>query len=252
MRVLNLQRHSGPYNMALDQALFEEYREESSPVIRFYGWNKPTLSLGYFQRSSRFKFLENHGDIGLVRRLTGGRGVIHHLELTYSFIAGYDDLFQGSDLIGSYSIISDIFKRSFNDLGVEIGVEKVKRGANSDNCFEAPSLYEIKLDKYKVIGSAQYRKGGKFLQHGSIILDVDYDVFEEVFKISRERMTKAVKGINSITGENFTVCQIADEIKKVLSEKFRLDESVPTEKELKRAEELVSSRYSSKDWTFKR
>ncbi|MCK5223519.1 hypothetical protein KAR04_02025, partial [Candidatus Calescamantes bacterium] len=110
IRILKSREYSGILNMGIDEMLFLSYNEEKLPVMRFYTWEIPTLSMGYFQSSKRFHSLKERDDVAIVRRMTGGRGVIHHLELTYSLVGGYDDVFASLDLQDTYGAISRIFQ----------------------------------------------------------------------------------------------------------------------------------------------
>jgi lipoate-protein ligase A len=238
--------------MGIDEALFQNYNREVPPLFRFYLWDKPTLSLGYFQRSEPFKELKERNDISIVRRMTGGRGVIHHYELTYSMIGGYDHYFAKSDLLTSYYKVAGIFKEAFNVLGIDINVSESEKRSNSPNCFDAPSLYEITLNGHKVIGSAQYRDHEKFLQHGSIIFTIDYDLWSDIYKISAAHLKKSVKGINDLIPNEITVSDVENTVINSLSKIYTTNEYTLSDKEKKLAEKLANEKYSSKEWIFKR
>ncbi len=238
--------------MALDEAIFKNYDKDGLPTLRFYQWQKPTLSLGYFQKSRLFENLWDSSVIDIVRRPTGGRGVIHHLELTYAIIAGYDNFFSGEDLVKSYFDIAQIFQKAFDNLGIHIEIEKQKHKVNSPNCFASPSLFEISLKGFKVIGSAQYRNSGKFLQHGSIILDIDYPIWEKVYKIPQNKLFETMKGINSLVKNKISYDQVEQSIIEEFRNIYNIEFKEPDTETMSMAYELEENKYATKEWTYKK
>ncbi|MEJ9270000.1 lipoate--protein ligase family protein, partial [Bacillus thuringiensis] len=168
------------YNMALDEALLNWHSEGLiPPTIRFYGWNPPTLSIGYFQKVEKeinMEMVEKH-QLGFVRRPTGGRGVLHDKELTYSVIVTEEHPDMPASVTEAYRIISQGILEGFRDLGLDayFAVPKTEEEKNalknprSAVCFDAPSWYELVVEGRKVAGSAQTRQKGVILQHGSIV-----------------------------------------------------------------------------------
>ena len=166
----------GPLNMAVDQFLLDlaDAGKLNCPVLRTYSWQQPTLSLGYHQKwqaNVDLEALERH-QVGLVRRWTGGRAVLHDNEITYSVVAPASPPF-GTKVTHNYLLIGRALKR-FTDLGRvsgELALEETlerPRGMRNVPCFASVSTSEIETGGRKMIGSAQ--KCGKvgFLQHGSI------------------------------------------------------------------------------------
>lgn len=172
----------GAYNMAADEELLARAQAgETMPVLRFYGWNPPAVSLGRFQHiesAVNADACRRHG-FDIVRRITGGRAVLHHRELTYSIIARTDNPLFPSTVLGTYKVIATGLLAGLQNLG--IAAEMVSRGgrhatlvekkAKDPACFSSPSWYEIVVNGRKIIGSAQRRMKGAFLQHGSILID---------------------------------------------------------------------------------
>ncbi len=164
----------GVDNMALDEALLVRARDSRECVLRVYAWATPTLSLGRHQRAvGVFDRAAAHG-VSIVRRLTGGRAVLHHREVTYSVTAPAT---RGDTLRASYSAINGILLDALQRLGVRAALAQpaAKRlpPPGSAPCFELPAAGEIVLGARKLVGSAQLRDGGAFLQHGSILIDDD-------------------------------------------------------------------------------
>lgn len=111
---------SPSFNMALDEALLDWNSEgKMPPVIRFYGWNPATLSIGYFQKVEKeidMEAVKQHG-LGFVRRPTGGRGVLHEHELTYSVIVPEAHPEMPNTVTEAYRVISEGILKVFTDLG---------------------------------------------------------------------------------------------------------------------------------------
>ena len=165
-----------PDNMALDEALMQRARTSGEYVFRVYGWTHPTLSLGRNQRAVGVfdKKVAERDDVTIVRRLTGGRAVLHHREFTYS-ITG--PALRGDTLRRSYAAINRILLTGLQMLGVQAALANKRSerfpAPGSAPCFELPAEGEIVFDARKLVGSAQVREDGAFLQHGSILVDDD-------------------------------------------------------------------------------
>lgn len=158
------------WNMALDEALLDSHRLGlSPPTLRFYSWTPPALSLGYAQP------LEDvspeacaHAGIAVVRRSTGGRAVLHRGEFTYSLVAS--EGFPPS-VLGTYRQITEVLADAIARLGADVGIApgKLKR-AGSPSCFQSATPADLVALGRKLVGSAQTRRDGAFLQHGSLML----------------------------------------------------------------------------------
>lgn len=181
----------GACNMAVDEELLALAQAgETTPVLRFYGWDPPAVSLGRFQHiesAVNADACRRHG-FDIVRRITGGRAVLHHHELTYSITARVDNPLFPSTVLGTYKVIATGLLAGLKNLG--IAAEMVSRGGRhtplvekkpkDPACFSSPSWYEILVNGKKIIGSAQRRMRGTFLQHGSILIDYDPRLEAEV------------------------------------------------------------------------
>jgi lipoate-protein ligase A len=181
----------GAYNMAVDEELLAHAQAgEAMPVLRFYGWDPPAVSLGKFQHIESAVNADACRRYGfdIVRRITGGRAVLHHQELTYSITARVDNPLFPSTVLGTYKVIATGLLAGLKNLG--IAAEMVSRGGRhtplvekkpkDPACFSSPSWYEILVNNKKIIGSAQRRMRGAFLQHGSILIDYDLRLEAEV------------------------------------------------------------------------
>lgn len=171
-------------NMALDEELLRGATDPGAlPVLRFYTWSPPAVSLGRFQDSERAVNAEACRRLGfdIVRRITGGRAVLHCDELTYSVIARSDSGLFPNDILGTYKVIAAGLLAGLSELGIAAEMVPrsgrhagmVKSSPHEPACFSSPSWYEILVKGRKIIGSAQRRVGGAFLQHGSILIGYD-------------------------------------------------------------------------------
>lgn len=172
---------AGALNMARDMAILEAVAGgESSPTLRLYGWSPPCLSLGRHQgvEAANLDFCRAEG-IHVVRRPTGGRALLHHLELTYAVVApvGIDPLPCG--LQEAYRSICKALLRAMHALGVEAELTggevnvHLPSPRSSVPCFEAPAGGEVVVRGRKLIGSALRAHAGAVLQHGALVVDWD-------------------------------------------------------------------------------
>jgi lipoyl(octanoyl) transferase len=160
-------------NMAIDEALLQLHVPgQSQPTLRFYEWNPPAVSLGYFQKrhSIDLAACREHG-LDVVRRATGGRAVLHENDLTYSIVA---DSRQGisSSLDAAYRLLCNGLLAGFRLLGFEAEMGRDQaRSSQADICFVRAAIGDIVYRGRKFVGSAQTWHGASLLQHGSIILE---------------------------------------------------------------------------------
>ncbi|MFD2446031.1 biotin/lipoate A/B protein ligase family protein [Bacillus sp. CGMCC 1.16607] len=264
---------SPSFNMALDEALLDWHSEgKIPPTIRFYGWNPATLSIGYFQKVEKEINLdavkEHH--LGFVRRPTGGRGVLHEHELTYSVIVSEDYPDMPQSVTEAYRVISEGILKGFQLLGLDayFAVPKTAeekealKSPRSAVCFDAPSWYELVVEGRKVAGSAQTRQKGVILQHGSILLDLDEDKLFQLFKYPservKERMQKAFKdkavAMNEISARKITIKEAKEAFFKGFEEglNIELKPYILSDEELDYVHHIAVTRYESDEWNYKR
>jgi lipoate-protein ligase A len=183
-RLIPLLDAPGTCQMAIDRWLFERHKEGlHPPTLRFYTWSEPTISLGYHQKHFPEFWKElswQERKIHLVRRATGGRGVLHQGDLTYAIVL--------SNLperrIDAYKTICQFLIRGWAGLGINLDYGSASRGyIHNPNCFgTATSADLIYPAGNKIIGSAQLRHKNFVLQHGSAIVSTDPNLFARVFQ----------------------------------------------------------------------
>src|SRR5919202_1519943 len=238
IRVLETGYKPAALNMAIDEALIENIGEV--PILRIYGWLPAAISVGYFQSIKEEVDLEKCSQLGIdvVRRLTGGGAVLHEFEATYSFITKL----YPKNIIESYKWICDAVVISVNRLGFDASFVP---------------LNDIVVNGKKVSGSAQTRKNGVLLQHGTLLLDLDVDKMFSILKVPseklRDKIIKDVKErVTSLAGTSFE--ETASSLKTSFATKFdaMLVSDCLSIDEVNRAKRLAEAKFSSKEWNFRR
>ena len=262
-RLISASARPGAFNMALDEAIVEAVAEGASPpTLRFYRWDPPCLSIGYSQKASEFDraALRARGWT-LVRRPSGGRAVLHRDEVTYALAAPASDWRMAGGVRESYRRWSEGFLQGLTELGLDVTAEKGARGsAHSAACFDAPSRHELTAGGRKLVGSAQWRRDGGVLQHGSLPLSGDVAEVVDYLALSekdRERarslLRRRASTVQQILGRAATFEEVAGAIAAGLAETLQISwrPSGPSDRELARAAELVESRYGSDAWNLR-
>lgn len=245
-------------NMAIDEAVFRLSREGLPPTLRFFGWDPSAVSLGYFQKTSREIDVEacRQAGIDIVRRPTGGKAVLHEHELTYSISAAVDHPLFTGDILGTYRVISDCIAEALRRLGLVPEMASEGRSAAGTPleayCFAAPSRYELLVGGRKICGSAQVRTSGSFLQHGSLLIDIDPARAAAVMRVSAEGVAASTTTLREQLGRAIG----ADELARVLRGAFEdtlgiilVDEGL-TEAEEELKQQLMAKKYSTDRWNL--
>ncbi|MEJ5229821.1 MAG: biotin/lipoate A/B protein ligase family protein [Pseudothermotoga sp.] len=194
VKVLRTWNFPGKLNMALDFVLSQFCKE---PVLRFYTWARPTLSVGKHQRHVNLntQFMKEKM-IGCVVRPTGGRAVLHWDELTYSVVMPIDDPHAKEGVLKTYLVISECIKNALCHFGYNVQIQPTKRStSNTAACFDAPSSYEITINGKKVVGSAQMRNERAVLQHGSIVLKEHVEEYAKCLNLEVEDLRERMAGL---------------------------------------------------------
>lgn len=264
-RLLPYSKYEPAYNMAVDEAVFKCYLEGLvPPTLRFYGWEPPALSVGYFQDLAGEVNPANvaAAGFGMVRRPTGGRAVLHENELTYAVVAGVKDGLPDS-LAECYLYISRAFVAAFQHFGIfaELQPKTSTEGSKSGACFESPSWYELKINRRKLVGSAQLRHGGSFLQHGSILIDFSAEhlawVLQSPESLTRKQFTERLRQrITSFRdlGLEIDPQTLAGAIVGSFRDLYRIEfvEQPLLEIELQLIKEYIAAKYANPEWTHTR
>ena len=185
MKFIPYEVNTGSKNMQLDSQLldFAIAKKLKEPILRLYGWSPACVSLGRNQKDDFIDYALLHKKkIDAIRRITGGRAIFHDDEITYSYITPAEILPHGENVNSSYKDISQILIDRFKKLGIELEFGGTKKSVhNVDYCMLVSTGADLCYKGKKLIGSAQFRKGGYILQHGSILYGYNKELLNEIF-----------------------------------------------------------------------
>ncbi len=202
---------TGAVQMKIDRWLLQEYiAGRIPPTLRFYQWSPIAISLGYHQRRhpTAWEDLTWQGQaIDLVRRPTGGRAVLHQGDLTYSIIASAH-----GQRLATYQKLCEFLIEGWQRLGLDLHYGGQGREyRDQPDCFATSTGADLVLDDgYKLIGSAQLIRDGAVLQHGSMRLQPNAELFEMVFGTTAPPVPQQV-GIYEVDAIESTLVQAAND-----------------------------------------
>lgn len=260
-RLIETQEADAYTNMAVDEAILEAVaRGESPPTLRFYTWQPAAVSLGYFQRVADVNqsALQKHG-FDLVRRMTGGRAILHQYELTYSLSAPVEVMGQDHSVLGVYLAISRGLLAGLAKVGVSADMqpEMPSRSTKGAVCFAVPSRYEVVWQGRKLVGSAQTRRGNAFLQHGSVLIKADLAAICEIHGLAcdyKQDLAQRMVTLEEILGETPPLPELAGHLAagmaQVLGVAWQPGQLSDVEKKL--AAELQAGKYTQREWMLRR
>jgi len=271
-RIINSGLADAPTNMAIDEAiLWAHSAGKVPPTLRFYGWQPRAVSIGYFQRVTSEIDVERCKErkVDVVRRLTGGRAVLHDVELTYSIVVKEDDPLIPKTITASYRYFSNGLLAGLEKIGIEAHMTvpvaaygQKKRQPASAACFDAPAHYEVTVSGRKLVGSAQVRKQGVILQHGSILIRFSVEQFVELLRLpsaeKREQTAHMLKNratsIEDVLGRPVTWEEVYRPMPAAFESALgiQLVHAELTEQEQIESEELASTKYSQDCWNMLR
>lgn len=243
-RVVPLETRGAFTNMGIDQALMEAVSsEDSPPTMRLYRWRPAAVSIGCFQAVEDEVDTEgcDRRGVNYVRRITGGGAVYHAGEVTYSVSAPVELLPEG--ITESYREICGWLVGALESIGMEASFEPVN---------------DVLVDGLKISGSAQTRRDGAVLQHGTVIHELDADEMFRLLTPDQEKLDdKAISRIEDrVTSVRDESGASMEELTEALIAEMTAGKDWEfgsfTDGERVRAEELAKEKYGSEAWTFKR
>lgn len=250
----------GPTNMAIDEVLLRTAgRSARWPTVRFYAWDRPTVSLGYAQPldAAVDRAYCAAAGIPLVRRPTGGSALLHEppaREVTYSVVAGAETFPGADDVLETYRVIGRGLAAGFARLGVAaevVDVARARRAAAAPAfCFARTGAYEIAAAGGKLVGSAQRRRAGAFLQHGTVLLGVDRARLGAVFpgaRVGEPDLTTLATLLGRPPGFDEVVAALAAGLAPALG--ATLSPGGLSEEEARLADRLATDKYATAAWT---
>ena len=178
-RILIDNHLSGPENMSRDRLLLEWAFSDThaQPVLRFFLWEPPAVSVGYGQSTGEINLLKcKELGIDVVRRPTGGRAIFHHTEFTYSITLPPAHPLSRMSVLETYNELNSALALGLRNLGLDTKLSRGIPGTAGKNpsCFSSTSRYELLVNRKKLVGSAQRRRKGAVLQQGSIMVGPQY------------------------------------------------------------------------------
>jgi lipoate-protein ligase A len=253
-RLLRLENHKAFKNMAIDEAILTARTLDRAPnTLRLYKWKPSTVSIGKNQKPENEIQLENCRKLGIdiVRRISGGGTVYHDErdEVTYSITAKTSDL-SVKDLPAVYAKVYSGIRDALRILGIPADFSE----GDEKNC---PNLT---VNGRKISGSSQANKRETVLQHGTLLLDVD---FEKMFTLLRVPWAKTCMEVVNVAKNKITSvkCELGHAVSSetaanALIAGFKIAlgvEMVPdglTQFEAELAQKLCVEKYATDDWNL--
>lgn len=241
----------GAENMAIDEVLGESMiGKEGEIVLRFYGWEPPTLSIGYNQPVSDLDLdtLKRDG-LGWVRRMTGGGGVLHWNEITYSIAIPYDrkSEFSRPEL---FTFCAGILSGCYHSLGIETTPKTPGGYSPIADCFAAPGAFELveTTTGKKIAGSASTIKRGYFLQHGSLPLDDTHRQIKKYLTVDDPSKANFEGSVSIDQFASLSREEVLNNFRGCLKDAFEVSPFKLSGEMLSKARQLAEERYAAADW----
>lgn len=251
-------------NMAIDEAILDAHiKGLVSPTLRVYRWDPPALSLGYSQAIEPEVDLVKCRELGIdvVRRLTGGRAVLHDRELTYSLVVSVKHGFPES-VIGSYRLLSRGLIACYRILGLDVDLKPGQRNLSSAACFQAATLADLTYQGRKLAGSAQVRRKDVLLQHGSLPINSHCELLFSLLRfpsdVSRQKarsfFNKKMVTLGEVVGRNIDWQELKEALTRGFREALdiRFHEGNLKAEEIRQSQELAVGKYSTYEWNHRK
>lgn len=241
----------GAWNMAVDEALLESGVHGDGVTLRWYAWKVPTISLGYFQTVPEFAPDDPLHGLPLVRRLSGGGAILHHHEWTYSCVLPATHPFAERPTL-LYTEVHEAMIEVLASLGANARLRGERTAADEKHiflCFLRGDPRDVVLAGHKIIGSAQRRRGGAVLQHGSLLLRSSRHAAEQpglhdLAEIHLDDTALRDQLANSVARRLADACGTGESTDAV-------QRSAITTQEFDAAQVLLQERYSNLEWKAK-
>jgi lipoate-protein ligase A len=253
--LLENEQLSAAENMARDEYLFNRCHEKKMGFFRLYSWKNPSFSFGVSQKITKAIDVDfiNNNNCSYVRRITGGKTVLHDDEITYAVISSEDIFYKDNDLHRSYMLISIVLMNAFNALGINAYLSKgsLTHLSKSNNpCFSFPTPNELEIHGKKIVGSAQKRNKKALLQHGSIPISMNYDLYASGTRSPAKIIKRNMTTLGEVSDKT------KNDLNQALVEGFQAFIRKPMEEyEFDREEKEViaeiEKKYNSKEWNHK-
>ena len=231
-RLIPARAYPAALNMAIDETLLDLAAKDPAfpPTLRFYLWERPVITAGYFQDVSALTRLLScrEKSIEVIRRLTGGGMVLHKNDLTFSLVLRLPSPFVYGDVKDSYLKINQALMTGLkeNYEGLDFAdcrtVPSGRAGKDTRICFEKPSCYDLLWRGKKVVGASQRRRNGALLHQSTVFMEGR----------SLELEKNISKGFETLWGIEFEHADLTTE-------------------EIERARRIEEKRYHLPEWAFR-
>jgi lipoate-protein ligase A len=267
-RLLNTGFRDGATNMAMDEAILRGVAEKvAPPTLRFFGWQPACVSLGYAQPFAEVDTQRCRADgVDWVRRPTGGRAILHTDELTYSVVLSQDDPRAFGGVVESYrhlsrGLMAGLALLRLNAAQAVPQRRPAEKSEMSAACFDLPSHYEVTVESRKLVGSAQTRRLGVVLQHGTLPLVGDITRLIHYLRLSDEekaalrvKLLEHATTLEAVLGRPIGFDEAAQAMAAGFSAALRLElvagDLTPQEEQW--TAELRAERFGNAAWTEQR
>jgi len=233
--------HAGVMNMAIDEAMLQSAAEEGVTSLRFYTWEAPTLSLGYFQRAVHRADHEASQNCPWLRRASGGGAIMHDRELTYSFAMPSDSRFGDSEIY--YLAFHETLVEVLRDMRIDATVHPPDAVVSDEAflCFQRRASGDVILGGSKIAGSAQRRWKNALLQHGSVLL-------------AKSAYAPELPGLQELSDFAKYPLELARNWCQKLQSQLKADftPSRLTDREISRVDEINLGKFSAESWRARR
>ncbi|MFH1092785.1 MAG: biotin/lipoate A/B protein ligase family protein [Candidatus Omnitrophota bacterium] len=249
-----------PYmNMAVDEALLQTYDfKKQTPVLRFYRWMTPAVSIGVSQKpldALNLTFMRTK-NIAFVRRMTGGEGIYHKDEITYSLVCSKNDLSLPDSVRKSFRIITDFILAAYRSWGLNPyyagDTQEYSHGETVSFCYSTKEHFDVMVDGKKLGGNAQKRVGDIVFQHGSIPLRLNFPMIKSCFRGDLGDIENNIISLVDACGKNIEFNEGVDRFKESFAKTFsaKMTKSFFSDHEQDLAYALCQEKYKTKDWNY--
>ena len=246
-------------NMAIDEALFRAYDTSCSmPIFRIYGWSPAAFSIGFSQTPAVELDLKecDRAGINFVRRMTGGGVIFHDMELTYSIICSEKDIEKTYFAKETYKTLCSFLIKAYRAMGLNAGFSLIAYRAPKLGwvCFNQKERYDIVIDGMKIGGNAQRRKRDLIFQHGSVPLNLNTNKYLRFLRHKTVLAKKAACSLSQAMKRDIAYNEFKRNLLGAFKKSFNaelIDDTLnPAERNLH--DNLLKSKYSTKEWNFSR
>lgn len=249
-----------PYmNMAVDEALLQTYSyNKQMPVLRFYRWNQPAVSIGIAQKpmeALNLPSIRTH-NVPFVRRMTGGEGVYHDEEITYSLVCAKNDLALPESVRKSFRVITDFILDTYRSFGLKPyyagDTKEYAHGEAASFCYSTKEHFDVMVNGKKIGGNAQKRKGDIIFQHGTIPLRLNYPAIKRCFQGELGDIENNITSLSKACGKDIGFDAGVKQLKSSFAKAFsiRVMDSLLSDHEMDLAHTLLQEKYNTEDWNY--